>query len=425
MQQQQQLSKRKVRDCDQLYMCRETYHCATAKYCLACAYKIAAFDLVQDIAFTSQVHNVRPESCPRFHNQSLENSSLPSTRWVGFTSGMNILTIGDGDFSFSRALKTKLLQLHLDNYNYVDSTLSHLVATSLEPYHVLSQIYPNVMDTLQELKKSTTSEIVMKDQPSTLHVSVRMQVDATQLQYTLFQSNHDDESKLLDSTTASSLPLLSIPSSYHRIIWNFPCLAMPQGQDGQNEEMEMNKNLIRQFITSIVTTNLLKDDQGEIHLTHKTKPPFDQWNLVDQVLSAQQQVDPSQRKVQLEYKGRIVFDKCLYPLYIPRKALNRKSFSYHDACIFIFAVAKSYTTKEAGLDSYTLSTLDPGVPNKEEEGGDILPVTPERIERIRQIHLMVATKRAYDAAEQGHHPIRSKRKSSGIPKEGKKPKRHK
>lgn len=38
----------------------------------------------------------------------------------------------------------------------------------------------------------------------------------------------------------------------------------------------------------------------------------------------------------MQYFGRIVFDRYLFPPYIPRKALDRKSFPSHDAVLFAF-----------------------------------------------------------------------------------------
>jgi hypothetical protein len=38
----------------------------------------------------------------------------------------------------------------------------------------------------------------------------------------------------------------------------------------------------------------------------------------------------------LQYNGLIVFDRWLFDPYIPQKALSKKTFPTHDACIYIF-----------------------------------------------------------------------------------------
>ena len=57
------------------------------------------------------------------------------------------------------------------------------------------------------------------------------------------------------------------------------------GQDGQNDAMEDNKRLVGDFVVDSVRDWLLlsKEDEGsgggEIHLMHKTKPPYHQYSL--------------------------------------------------------------------------------------------------------------------------------------------------
>ena len=57
------------------------------------------------------------------------------------------------------------------------------------------------------------------------------------------------------------------------------------GQEGQNDAMEDNKRLVGSFVVNSVRDWLLlpKEEEGggggEIHLMHKTKPPYHQCNL--------------------------------------------------------------------------------------------------------------------------------------------------
>ena len=52
--------------------------------------------------------------------------------------------------------------------------------------------------------------------------------------------------------------------------------------------MEENKRMVRAFASSVLAAAasglrllLLDPNSGEIHVVHKTKPPYDQWNLAD------------------------------------------------------------------------------------------------------------------------------------------------
>jgi hypothetical protein len=44
----------------------------------------------------------------------------------------------------------------------------------------------------------------------------------------------------------------------------------------------------------------------------------------------------NENEPRVHYFGRIAFDRYLFPPYIPRKALDKKSFPSHDACTYIF-----------------------------------------------------------------------------------------
>lgn len=55
------------------------------------------------------------------------------------------------------------------------------------------------------------------------------------------------------------------------------------------------------------------------------QPPFDQWRLEEIACTES-----------TKYLGRIVLDRFLLAPYIPRKALDAKSFSCHDACTYVF-----------------------------------------------------------------------------------------
>jgi 25S rRNA (uracil2634-N3)-methyltransferase len=271
-----------LRDNFQLYAAPETIACA--RKCVPCAYKIGLFDVALDTDFCKQVPNQRPEQCPRLvaMDKPRHNTEGPSTNTMGYRPGMSVLCVGDGDFSFSLAVARILFAS--------TPCTSRLIATSYESEETLREVYPNFGETHSELCR--------------LGVTIKYRVDATKLAETL--SDGSDEADL----------------QFDRICWNFPCSAIEKGQDGQNDEMEHNKELVRAFVASAAPyTN------GEIQICHKTKPPFNQWKLEHVVAEGSPEV---------RYAGRIVLDRALLPPYIPRKALDRKSFPCHDACIYIF-----------------------------------------------------------------------------------------
>jgi len=338
------------RNIQNLFTPLTTLTCAKSG-CIPCAYKIAAFDIALDTSFTQCVPNLRPESCPR-HNTctSQETTALTSTHYFyGYASSdgnAKILTVGDGDFSFSLALARIL-----GNENS-----SQLVATSYESLETLQKVYPQIQNTIEELHKR--------------NVEVYYNVDATDLQNTLPSMKQQ---------------------KFHRICWNFPCTAIANGQDGQNQEMQANQGLVQRFVKQCV--DLLHPTMGEIHCLHKTKPPYDQWRLekiafenpASEQLQPQQALWSQDKPCPFEYKGRIVFDKCLVPPYTPRKALDKKSFPCHDACLYVFGWKKNQKRNNSDM-----VTIPPSL-HMIEEKFQIAPVTKKLIDNIRSQHLRLGS----------------------------------
>jgi len=222
------------RDCDDLYAATSTVDCAYQNYCVVCAYKIANFDIALDDSFCKVIPNQRPEQCQRIvkAKQQEQEQQRHSDDALGYKRGMTVLTVGDGDFTFSLALAR---------------LGCHVTATSYETKETVLQCYHSakINGTLMELE-------------SALGCTVLFSIDATRLRDTL--------------------PVSKQNYKYQRIVWNFPCLAVANGQDGQNKEMEHNKNLIRLFISN-ARQFLAAGNGGQIHINHKTKPPFNQWKI--------------------------------------------------------------------------------------------------------------------------------------------------
>ena len=309
-------SKPPVRDCHGLFAARETVRCAF-QGCIPCAYKVATFDVALDTAFG--IPNQRPETCPR----GAVSVAKPA---LGFSSGMRVLTVGDGDLTYSLALARMEC---------------HVTATSYESKETLTKVYKRVSATLDELFQCASC-------------SVAFEVDGTKL--------HTN-------------PLLH-DQRFERIVWNFPCSAIGEGQDGQNQEMEGNKDLIRQFVQAALP--LLEANGGQIHMNHKTKPPFNQWKIESVVVAASNS---------MHYLGRIVLDRHLLPPYVPRKALHGKSFSCHDACTYIFETTASKRTMADILP--IASSWD----NDKDTTSVLVAVTPKLIRSLRTKLLLDQKKR--------------------------------
>jgi 25S rRNA (uracil2634-N3)-methyltransferase len=329
----QDVSKLPIRDTSLLFASPQTLYCA--RQCVPCAYKIGNFDVSLDDEFCKIVPNQRPEQCPR------SSMTVSSEGTMGYRKGMSVLTVGDGDFSFSLAL-ARLLK----SSDTVGSQ-SKVVATSYEDKETLCKVYPNFQETLAELES--------------LGSTACYKVDATRLNATLPSS---------------------LVKEFNRVCWNFPCTAIAEGQDGQNHEMESNKDLLRRFVAN--ARYLLSPGDGEIHICHKTKPPYNQWKLENAAL---ENLKDGGHGPDLHFAGRVVLDRFLLPPYTPRKALDRKSFPCHDACFYIFR-----QIIQANVDGPKLfpSTID------SENTGDttVLPVTPASILSVRGSLLRSAASKA-------------------------------
>jgi 25S rRNA (uracil2634-N3)-methyltransferase len=311
-----------VRKCSNLYTSEVTLHCALHRHCVPCAYKVGSFDVALDTDFCRAIPNQRPEQCPRSKQEQTTEGTL------GFRQNMAILTVGDGDFTFSLAM-ARLLG-------------GKVVATSYESKASLIQVYPGIKQTITELES--------------LGVTICYQVDATRLKETLPETVKEFQ--------------------FDRIVWNFPCSAVGKGQDGQNEAMESNKALVQDFVAN--GRHLLKP-QGQFHLNHKTKPPFNQWNI-EEVAVEKCQDDNDNDSPNVYYLGRVVFDRFLFPPYVPRKALHHKSFPSHDACTFVFGLEREgpLVTDVIDFNESSKSTA-----TSEPSASTLVRVTPDLIRLLR------------------------------------------
>lgn len=269
-----------------LFVQEQTLHCACKQRCVPCLYKIApegpysASSAAGDEASPYVPANVRPELCAR-----LRDNQIGLDSGLAYDDRHNILLVGDGDFSFALALCTGL-----DRCCGGDKR-GAVYATSHESHASLLATYPNVNTTLLALRS--------KD-----YVTLAHDVDATNIRETAADSVH------------------AFSDKFDRVIWNFPCIRAPAGYDGQVDNLEENKCLLRGFFRNI---SAYLSDCGEVHVTHKTLEPFKWWDIAALA-----------REEGLHHLRSVVFDRVAFPGYTNRKVLDRKSFPAHDAVTYVF-----------------------------------------------------------------------------------------
>ncbi|KAJ8598268.1 hypothetical protein CTAYLR_005984 [Chrysophaeum taylorii] len=291
------------RDCRDLYCLASTARCA-AGGCVHCAYKVCQ----KSSPLTTLPPNWRPELCGR---SGSEGASL--------FAGCRVLTVGDGDLSFSVALRRAGVRV---------------VATTLaESLDDLERRYPKspVRVFFRELEEEEEGNVVFG-------------VDATK------------PPKFADL--------------YDRVVFNFPCVDVPRGKDGQNPEsgvadsvaVERNRDLVRAFARAAVDGFLAP--AGEILVSHKTKPPFSWWRVPDVVCEG----------TGLELRGAIVFDRASFAPYKNRKAMDNASFPAHDALTYVFSLPIS--PLEVGMQPPSTLPRAPAPSSRDETSPVPTPFSP-------------------------------------------------
>ncbi|TYK23203.1 DUF2431 domain-containing protein [Cucumis melo var. makuwa] len=150
-------------------------------------------------------------------------------KWLKYYSSYHeILLVGEGDFSFSLSLAMSF------------GSASNILATSLDSYHDVVMRYKNARLNLTILNG--------------LGASVLHGVDAAKMKY------HMDLHM----------------RKFDRIIFNFPHAGF-FGREDNPLMIRMHKKLVHDFFKN--ASQMLRVN-GEIHVNHKTKPPFSDWNIV-------------------------------------------------------------------------------------------------------------------------------------------------
>jgi hypothetical protein len=192
------------------YICRATYRCIVDHHCIPCLYKVFPKGEFYKYPKASSEkpfvagakHNVslppnqRPEQCAHAKRPQYSGLYAPN-------SGQRVLTVGDGDFSFSLALAQGLLSTSCGGNTSSSSAASTLVATSHESHASVLKVYPNCRDTLAALHSCNNNHSSSSSSSSTAPLTVHHDVDATAL----------------------SLCEHLKGQRFDRVVWNFPCVS--------------------------------------------------------------------------------------------------------------------------------------------------------------------------------------------------------
>ncbi|KAI5064252.1 hypothetical protein GOP47_0020922 [Adiantum capillus-veneris] len=195
---------------------------------------------------------------------------LPHTerRLMHYSSKQKILLVGEGDFSFSNSLATAF------------GDARNMIATSLDSQEmVLKKYADDAAFTLSNLKR--------------LGVLLFHQVDAT----------------------CMAAQTIFCNLVFDRVIYNFPHAGF-HGSEGDKKMIRQHKQLVRLFFENAVKLLML---DGEIHVSHKIRPPYTKWKL-----------DKQAAKCGLMLMEAWDFHQADYPGYVNRRGDgNDSASSFH------------------------------------------------------------------------------------------------
>ena len=325
------------------------------KKCEACVRKVEKMrreccsdgeDDVKKSGSSSKIVLKRPEECERFkryhHHQEEEEEEEQNARnekqsVVGlYAKGDRILTVGDGDLTFSLSLAKRLKKVKL-------------IATTHETRASLEKAYG------KDAIKATLDELAVCGED----VLVLHGVDAAKLKESLM-----DAAAVAASNKRDVLERVEkcIDEGFDKIVWNFPCVSREEdtgeakdgareGADGRNPaDVELNRNLTLTFIANAAVMLRKKKSKkkrgaGEVHVTHKVGMHPSSWNVPELKTTTTTSSSSRPRGV-IRAIASVFFDRMVYLPYKPRKALVAKSFSIADAKTFIFCVFEEEEEEE-------------------------------------------------------------------------------
>ncbi|RQM27924.1 hypothetical protein B5M09_007520 [Aphanomyces astaci] len=194
-----------------------------------------------------------------FHQANISN---PNPKSVGGVSDKHrVLVVGDGDFSFSLALATRLGG-------------EKIVATAYDSEAELLAKYPNVSANIRGLKVTQVSYKTYKPYKTTI---IYLPMDGFPHIHTFIHSQADihvgvDATNLARESWIQTL-------TFDRIVFNFPHLG-----GATEEDVERNQDLLWRFFQS--SRKYLDNSKGEVHVALRNTLFYNRWDVTAQATKA-------------------------------------------------------------------------------------------------------------------------------------------
>ena len=180
-----------------------------------------------------------------------------------YSSKQRILLVGEGDFSFALSLARAFGSAH------------NMVASSIDSQEDIASKYSNGFSNVIELEERGCQ--------------VLYGVDAKQMSQHFFLKTQ----------------------KFDRIIYNFPHIGF-LFRENSFCQIQLNKGLVKGFLKNAKV--MLKEEKGEIHVTHKEGDPYNKWELVKKA-----------EKLGLIMHEVVPFCKQDYPGYQNKRAQGNNS----------------------------------------------------------------------------------------------------